>query len=52
MKIKAIYDPELDVTYVMEEESPTRTIILGWYGGEPNAEATKELIERMNSNGK
>lgn len=52
MTIKESYDPELDVTYVMQERSPTATDILGWYNGQPNAEATKELIERMNENGK
>jgi hypothetical protein len=48
--IKEIYDPDLDVTCVTEDVPSGGLIVYGWYNGEPNAEATKELIERMMQN--
>lgn len=50
LNIKEIYDPEIDATYVAEYVSNTRTEMLGWYWGYPNAASTKEVYERAKDN--
>ena len=47
--IKAIYDPEMDLTYVIDEYD-TRTDTIGYYFGEPDEATTAETVEQFIAN--